>query len=201
MLGRAYQASGDVARAIEHLRQAVRLDPEDERARLALSSALVAAGRSGEARVALADTIRRLPASGRAQWQLGQLAVRAGDWPAAVAAFDAAARLGPLAGAAALHEARARVFAQQQDPARVRQAYRDRVAAIPHDSRARLDLAGAYRAEGLRDAALIECLAAALLDPANADTRASCGQILADLGRDAEAAALRRRTGAVDPRR
>ena len=83
----------------------------------------------------------------------------------------------------------------------MRQAYRDRVAAIPHDSRARLDLGGAYRAEGLLDAALIECLAAALLDPANADTRASCGQILADLGRDAEAAALRRRTGALDPRR
>ncbi len=149
VLGRAYQASGDVARAIEHLRQAVRLDPEDERARLALASALVAAGRSGEARVALADTIRRLPASGRAQWQLGQLAVRAGDWPAAVAAFDAAARLGPLAGAAALHEARARVFAQQQDPARVRQAYRDRVAAIPHDSRARLDLGRRLPGRGL----------------------------------------------------
>ena len=201
VLGRAYQASGDVARAIEHLRQAVRLDPEDERARLALSSALVAAGRSGEARVALADAIRRLPASGQAQWQMGQLAVRSGDWPAAAGAFEAAARLGPLAGAAALHEARARVFAQQRDPVRVRQAYRDRVAAIPHDSRARLDLGGAYRAAGLLDAALLECLAAALLDPANADTRATCGEILADLGRDADAAALGRRTGALDPRR
>jgi len=201
ILGRAYQASGDLTRALEHVRQAVRLDPEDERAGLGLASVLVQAGRIADARLALRETIRRLPASGQAQWRLGELAAQDGDWPAASAAYDAAAALGPLAGAGALHASRARVRAQQADTTAALLAYRDRVNAAPHDSAAHLELGGAARAAGLGDAALVEYLAAALLDPSNVRTLTLCGELLAGLGREAEAATLRQRAIALDPRR
>jgi Flp pilus assembly protein TadD len=47
-------------------------------------------------------------------------------------------------------------------------AYRERVAAAPHEARAHLDLARAYRDAGLVDRARVEYLATALLDPTSA---------------------------------
>jgi len=57
--------------SIEHLGIAIRRNPRDERARLALSRVLSSAGRDSDAERALQETIRVLPDSAQARWWLG----------------------------------------------------------------------------------------------------------------------------------
>ncbi len=200
VLGLAYRASGNREQALAQLEHAVRLDPMDERARIGLSAVLAQAGRNQDARIALRAAVRDIPASGLAQWRLGQLALAAGDWPEAIAAMEQAALRGPLTGAGVLYATLGRVYNQLPDLDGAARAYQARIAALPHDSAAHLDLGGVYRAAGRVDEALVEFLAAAVLDPASASARAGAGQLLAAAGRDIDAVALLERAVALDPR-
>ena len=73
LLGVAYWTLEDYARSADHLRAAIRLNPGNERARIALSDVLVAARDPGAARDVLLQTIAAFPSSGQAQWRLGRL--------------------------------------------------------------------------------------------------------------------------------
>ena len=187
MLGLAHQASGDLDLAVEQFAAAIRVDPQDERARLALAAALAKAGRVAEARTALRDARASIPASGQAAWRLGQMAAAAGEWTEAIGAFEQAAAAGPLAGEGALQAMLARARSQQGDRDGAARALRARVAALPHDAGAHADLGGAYRAAGRLDAALVEFLAAALLNPVDANAVTAASEILASMGREREA--------------
>ena len=197
--GLAYWNRKAYEQSLEHLRNAVRLNPEDERSRLAIADVLVEHGDPAGARAVLVEAAGELPQSGLARWKLGRLSALMGDESGALAAFDAAAGIPVVAGAAHVHAAIGRLHHNSLDLDAAAAAYARRVELVPNDPAAHLDLGDVYRERGDLDAALAEFLVAALLDPASARAMASTGQMHAAAGRDADAAAALARAVEIDP--
>ena len=120
------------------------------------------------------------------------------DLPAALRAYETAARLAPVAGASAVYAAIGRLqhLALNLDAAAT--AYERRVALVPGSAQAHLDLATVYQAQDRLEDALVEDLAAALVDPASANAFAAAGQLRADQGDDAGAITLLRSAVRLD---
>jgi len=188
---RVYEASAS------QLRQAIRLDPRDERSRIALADVQVAAGQPAAAIETLRSAIRDLPDSGEAHWQLGRIAQAQGDADA-VRSFERAAEKPVVAGLARLHAIVGQAWHAQFNLESAVAAYRRRVLLAPNDRDAHFDLAEAYRALDRLDEARAEYLAAALLDPAGARAFGMLGQVEAAAGRDEEAVTMLRRAIALD---
>jgi tetratricopeptide (TPR) repeat protein len=197
----AAEAAGDlpaVARGAEGDLSAVARRAEVERARLAAADARVAAGdREGAARL-LSETVKAMPASRRAQWKLGTLVGGFGDQRAAAAAFEAASP-GAVLGAAPLYATLGRLHHARLDLDAAIAAHGRRVALRPNDAAAHYDLADVYRAADDLDAAMVEALAAALLDSGNARVFAMIGQLDAAAGRDADAVRMLQRAVSLAP--
>ena len=179
------------------LRDAARLNPRDERARIAIADVLVASGKPDAARDSLRQTIRDIPDSAEAQWQLGRVEQALGDADA-VTSFERAATRPVVAGLARLYAIVGQAYHAQFDVDAASQAYRQRARIAPNDWNAHFDLAEVYRAQDKLDEALVEYLAAALLDPANAKTFGMIGQVDAAAGRDEQAVVMLRRAVTID---
>lgn len=193
LAGLGYLAAADHVRGLVALRAAVRLAPLDERAHLALADALVASGDPDAAVTSLRRTVQVIPRSGQAQWALGRLLQTSGRETDALAAFERAARIGPFVGASHVHAAIGRLRHNALALEAAAAAYVARVDLAPADPAAHLALAEVWRAQDRRDAALGEYLIAARLDPGNARTLTTIGQLHAAAGRDADAVAVWRR--------
>ncbi len=198
ILGVAYWDRTQYDQALEHLRRAVRLNPGDERARLALADVLVASGDPVSARAALLETVVALPDSGQALWKLGRLHQASGNEPGALQAYEAAAGFPPLAGSGHVQAAIGRLYHNRLALDAAAAAYARRVALTPNDSAAHVDLGEVYRVQGRLDAAMREFLMAALLDPGSATAFATIGQIHAAAGRDTDAVTMLRRAADLD---
>lgn len=197
VLGLAYAAAKQYEKSVAELRTASRLNPRDERSRLATADVLAASGNATAARDVLRDIIRDLPGSGEAQWQLGRIDQARGDADA-VRSFEHAATLPVVAGLARLHAIVGQAYHAQFNLEAAAEAYTRRVRIAPNDRDAHIDLGEVYRAQDKLDDALTEYLAAALLDPSNAKTFTMIGQVQAAAGRDAEAVVMLRRAVALD---
>ncbi|HEV8394429.1 MAG TPA: tetratricopeptide repeat protein [Vicinamibacterales bacterium] len=184
--------------ALASLRTAASLDSSDERARLAKADALVASRQFEAAHAVLTDAVRRYPSSGQAYWRLGRLNEDGADLPAALTAYEAAARAAPAAGASIVYAAIGRLQHSALNLDAAAKAYERRVALAPRSAQAHLDLGTVYQAQDRLEDALVEHLAAALVDPANASAFASAGQLRADQGDDAGAMALLRSAVRLD---
>ena len=184
--------------ALASLRAAAAVDSTDERARMAKADALVAAGQPEAAHAVLTDTVRRYPASGQAWWRLGRLNEDGADLPAALKAYDAAARLAPVAGASIVYAAIGRLQHSALNLPAAATAYERRAALAPRSAQAHLDLATVYQAQDRLEDALVEDLAAALVDPTSASAFAAAGQLRADQGDDAGAITLLRTAVRLD---
>jgi tetratricopeptide (TPR) repeat protein len=79
MLATAYAVNGDLTRSLQHLREAVRLNPRDERARLALVRTLDDSSAAADTEDAVRAAIAELPDAGAFRWQLATLAARRGQ--------------------------------------------------------------------------------------------------------------------------
>jgi tetratricopeptide (TPR) repeat protein len=198
LLGIAYWTLEDHARGAEHLRAAVRLNPRNERARLALADVLLAARDPVAARDVLLQTIAAFPSSGPAHWRLGRLSLDAGDAPRALQAFEAASRLTPFAGASLVYAAIGRLQHNKLDLEASAMAYERRAGLTPLARDAHLDLGAVYLAQDRLDDALAEFMLAALLDPKSARAFAALGQAHADMGNDADALRMLQRAIALD---
>lgn len=198
LAGLAHLAAGDHARSLVALRAALRLAPLDERAHLALADALVASGDADAAMASLRRTVQAIPRSGQAYWALGRLLQAGGQEAEALAAFERAARIGPFVGASHVLAAIGRLRHNQLALDGAAEAYAARVDLAPADPAAHLALADVWRAQDRRDAALAEYLIAAHLEPGNARTLATIGQLHAAAGRDEEAVAVWRLALAAD---
>jgi tetratricopeptide (TPR) repeat protein len=150
------------------------------------------------AHTSLAETIRRFPASGQAQWRLGRLNEDGADPAGALRAYEAAARAEPVAGASLVYAAIGRLQHAALNLDAAARAYERRVALAPRSPQAHLDLAAVYQAQDRLDDALVEALAAALVDPASARGFAVAGQLRADQGDDAGAIVLLRTAVRLD---
>ena len=105
----AYWADEQYESGIEQFKTAIRLRSDDERARVALGEVLLAAGKFAEAEQALKDTIRTLPDSGQAHYNLGRLYDLQQKWSDAAQMFHEAANLNPVVGLDYLYQTIARM--------------------------------------------------------------------------------------------
>ena len=169
-----------------------------EIATISKADALVASGDRARALALLRDTARRVPLSGQAQWRLGRLSEDAGDQVAALRAYEAAARAAPVAGASIVYAAIGRLHHNALDLGPAARAYERRVTLTPQSAPAHLDLSAIYQAQDRLDDALVESLAAVLVDPSSAAAFAAAGQLRGDQGDDAGAIALLRSAVRLD---
>ena len=197
ILGGVLAAARQHDMSLTHLREAARLNPRDQRARIAIADVLLATGKPAAGRDSLRDTIRDIPDSAEAYWQLGRVEQALGD-PDAVRSFERAATKPVVAGLARLYAIIGQAYHAQFDLDGAAKAYRQRVRMAPNDRDAHFDLAEVYRGQDKLDEARVEYLAAALLDPASAKTFGMLGQVEAAAGRDEEAVAMLRRAVTLD---
>ena len=85
-----------------HLQQASRLNPHDERSRIAIADVPLASGNRTRRAESLRETIRDVPESAEAHWQLGRVEQTLGNG-GAVQAFERAATKPLVAGRARLY--------------------------------------------------------------------------------------------------
>ena len=192
VLGLVYWADSEFDRSIEQLDAAIRLNPRDERSRLALSRVLSSAGRDVDAQRALEDTLRIIPASGRAHWWLATSYERVNRFDDARREFELAASTA-VAGRSHLLATVARLASGAADNAGAIDALTRAVADDPGTPLWHRLLAGAHLLADHPDVALAEFGATLRLDPRDADALLGMGQIHLNAGRNAEATEVLRR--------
>ena len=192
--GLVYFAESKIDKSIEQLEAAIRLNPGDERSRLALSRVMSAAGRDADAQRVLEDTLRVIPGSGRAHWWLATSYERVNRFADARREYEQAASTA-VAGRSHLLGIVARLASGAADNGGAIDALTRAVAGDPGNPLWHRLLAGAYLLEDRPDDALAEFAAALRLDPRDAAAHLGVGQIHLNAGRNAEAVdALRRAT-------
>ena len=164
--------------------------------------ALLAAGRFNEAVVALRQPVRAAQ-SGNAETPLShflraQQDERIGDVASARAHYQQA-MTGALLGRGAIDVAIARLAQVEGDPLAAVQALTRAVRLNPNDSYFHKELALAHASNGHLDDALCELMAAVLIDPGDATTHATIGQLFLDARRDDDAVRAYNRALALKP--
>jgi superkiller protein 3 len=179
-------------KSIEQLEAAIRLNPVDERSRLALSRVLSSAGRDADAQRALQDTLRVIPASGRAHWWLATSYEHVNRFADARREFEQAASMA-VAGRSHLLGTVGRLASGATDGAGAIDALTRAVADDPANPAWHRLLAGALLLEDRPDDALAEFASALRIDPLDADAHLGVGRIHLNAGRNAEAVGALRR--------
>jgi tetratricopeptide (TPR) repeat protein len=192
--GVVYWGESAFDKSIEQLEAAIRLTPGDERSRLALSRVLSSAGRDADAQRVLEDTIRAIPASGRAHWWLATSYERVNRFADARREYEQAASMA-VAGRSHLLGIVGRLASGAADGSGAIDALSRAVVADPDNALWHRLLAGAHLLEDRPDDALAEFAAALRIDSRDAAAHLGVGQIHLNAGRNAEAVdALRRAT-------
>ena len=197
LLGTAYGLRGDIARSVQHLRDAVRLNPRDERSWMALAHTLEDTGERAEAVATLRAAIAALPDSAALRWRLRSAnreqidesdleLLKAGE--SLVLFAGKGALLGQLAGLAQGHLDYDRALTLQQL----------RVELTPNNATAHEALGRAYIEQGQEETGYAELVTALLLDPANAATLTALGQLHLAAGRTPRALAALERALALE---
>jgi len=198
VLGTAYGVRGDMPRSVQHLRDAVRLDPRDERGWIALTRTLEDTGEATEAEAALRAGIAMLPDSGALRWRLrsarGQR-IDASD----VDLLAVADRLVLFAGKGELLGQMAAMARGDLDYDRAVSFLERRVALTPNNAAAHRALGRALIDQGREETGYAELVTALLLDPLDAETLTALGQLHLAAGRVVQAVAALERALALAP--
>jgi len=197
LLGTAYGISGDVTSGVRHLRDAVRLNPRDERAWIALASSLGDTGGRTDAATALRAAIGALPDSGALRWQLRSVSRERID-ESDLDLLAVADSLVLFAGKGALLGQLAGMAQGHLDYERAVTLHELRVALTPNDAAAHQALGLAYVEQGREDTGYAELVTALLLDPLDAGTLTALGQLHLAAGRTPQALAALERGHALD---
>ena len=200
MLGIVYRAAGRLPESIARFEDAVRLAPGDERARVALGSALIEAGRLEDAERALRDAVARLPASGEARWALADVYERQDRGSEAIRVLEDSTSLIVVAGKAHLYWRIAQLaHLLHRDHRRVIAVLTQRMRLVPNEPHAHKDLGLAYSRAGRDDEALLELLMTRLLGYEDAETLTAIGQIHLNQNRLDRAETALARAVSLDP--
>ena len=186
LLGLVEWADRRYARSVEHLEVAARINPQDERPRLALARVLSDAGRDADAVRVLEATVGAFPGSPLAHWSLGSQYERLNRLTDARRAYEMAAAHAP-ARYHRLDAAIGRLAAGAADFAGAGAALGRAVAENLNDPGIHRTMAGVLLQQDRSGDALAELVAALLLDPADAAAHAGVGQIYLNAGRYADA--------------
>jgi tetratricopeptide (TPR) repeat protein len=199
MLGRVYLAGDEIEAGREELRTAIRMNPRDERARLALADSLVNMEQYPEAEKTLAETLQALPASGRARYALARLYQRQGRQVEALREFERAVAFKPLLGLNGIYQTMGAMSAARQNFDAAVDAYEKRVDIHPNDADAHQDLGETYARLSRHDEALAEFSVALMLDPRHSAALAATAQIRLKAGRYGEAVEAANAALAIEP--
>ena len=201
MLATAYVTSGDIAKAIEHYREAIRLNARDERSWVALVRTLDQAGRVSEAQQLIRDALAVLPDSGALRWQLAAFAAREQRTvPVDVALIAAADRYVLLAGRADLQVSLARFARTQLEFQREIALLQQAIAINANNAAAHKALARAYIDQGREVEGYAELVVALLLDPDDPQTYIALGRHHLAAGRLEQAIAILQRSNVLQTR-
>jgi len=197
ILGTAYDIRGDIAKSVQHLRDAVRLNPRDERSWIALASTLENTGDRAEAVATLRAAIAMLPDSGALRWRLTS-ARRQGIDESDLDLLSVADRLVLFAGKGELMGQMAAMAQANLDYDRALHLLELRVALTPNNAAAHKALGRAYVDQGREEIGYADLVMALLLDPRDAETLTALGQVHLAAGRTAQAIAALQRALALD---
>jgi len=199
LLATAYGVKGDVTRSLQHLREAVRLNPRDERARLALVRTLDDSSATTETEDAVRAAITALPDAGAFRWQLATLAARLGRTDQAdLASISALDRYVVLVGRGELHIRLAKL-AQTHLQYESAIALLERAAAlIPNNGVAHKTLARAYTEDGRDSEGYAELIVTLMLAPDDAEALTGIGRLHLAAGRLPESIEALQRAVTID---
>jgi len=198
VLGVIYWANAQDDKGVEQLRIAIRLNPRDERARLALASVLSSSGRDADAERALQETIQVWPDSALAHWWLGSIYDRTNRLADAHREFALAAPRA-IAGRAQFFTKIGQLATTAADIRSAVDAFERAVSANLNDPEAHKRLAGAFMLQDLTDEVFVELVAALLIDPRDAGAYSGIGQVYVNAGRYDEAVPPLRRALELSP--
>ena len=197
LLGTAHGISGDMTSSVRHLRDAVRLNPRDERAWIALASTLEDTGERTDAAAALRAAIDALPDSGALRWRLRSVRRERID-ESDLDLLAVADSLVLFAGKGALLGQLAGMAQGHLDYERAIQLHELRLALTPNNAAAHEALGRAYIEQGREETGYAELVTALLLDPLDADTLTALGQLHLAAGRTPQALTALERALALD---
>ena len=197
LLGTAYGVGGDISSSVQHLRAAVKLNPRDERAWIALARTLEDTGERTDAAAALRAGIDALPDSAALRWRLRSLNRERID-ESDVALLAAADSLVLFAGKGALLGQLAGMAQGRLDYEQALKLHEQRVALTPNSAAAHQTLGRAYVEQGREEDGYAELVTALLLDPLDAGTWTAIGQLHLAAGRTPRALAALERALALD---
>ena len=197
LLGTAYGIRGDMTSSVRHLRDAVRLNPRDERAWIALASTLEDTDGRTDAAAALRASIDALPDSGALRWRLRSLLRERID-ESDLDLLAVADSLVLFAGKGALLGQLAGMAQGHLDYERAVKLHELRVALTPNNAAAHEALGRAYVEQGQEETGYAELVTALLLNPLDAETLTALGQLHLAAGRTPQALAALERALALD---
>ena len=175
VLGTAYGIRGDVPRSMQHLRDAVRLNPRDERSWLALASTLEDTGDLAEAVSTLRAAIAMLPDSGALRWRLAAARRQSTD-ESDLDLLSVADRLVLFAGKGELLGQMAAMAQAHLDYDKGVNLLNLRVALTPNNAASHKALGRAYVDQSREEIGYAELVTALLLDPLDAETLMEIGR-------------------------
>ena len=197
ILGTAYGIRGDMAKSVQHLREAVKLNPRDERSWIALASTLEDTGELEEAVTALRTAITTLPDSGALRWRLAGARRQSTD-ESDLDLLSVSDRLVLFAGKGEMLGQMAAMAQGHLDYERAVNLLILRVALTPNNAAAHKALGRAYVDQSREDVGYAELVTALLLDPLDAETLTALGQLHLAAGRTPQAIAALERALALD---
>jgi len=199
LLGMAYWLDDQNGKGVGELRAAIAANPRDERSRMLLADLLISDKQLADAENVLAEATTTLKGSGQAWWRMGRvLELRHRDEEARRARERALALL-PVSGESRLLNAIVREYRSESNATKAIEFGRARVASDLNDAAAHDQLGQAYLQAGNDAEALVELLAASLLDPSRSETHSRLAQIYLASGKSSDAAEAAKRAIAIDP--
>lgn len=184
LLASAEIVNGDVTEGVQHLRDAVRIDPKNERAWMALARALDDTGEWNDAATLLKTAVAALPESGELRWQLSALSgKRQRTDEADLDLIASADRLVLLAGNNELYSRVGRLAQAHLEYDRAIALLEQAAALTPNSARAHQALGRAYADQGREEEGYAELVMALWLNPSDADTLAAIGRLHLTAGR------------------
>ena len=200
MLGTAHAVNGDTTEGVRHLRLAVQLNPQNERAWLTLARVLEGIDNVEDAVQVLRDAIARVPDAGAARWLLSTLSPRLQrSDDTSVELIAVADRLVLLAGKGELYGRVAELAQSHLNYDRAIELLEKRVALTPNNPAAHRALGSAFIDHGQEPAGYAELVMALLLDPDDTDALAALGRVHLAAGRHAAAAEALEKVVALRP--
>ena len=199
ILGVAYAISGNVAKGVQQLRDAVRLNPRDERGWIALARTLEDSGELAQAIDALQAGIAALPDSGALHWRLSLTSARRQRTDESdLALLTITDRLVLFAGKGELYGQLAKLAQSHLDYDRGVALLEQRIALTPNNAAAHKALGQAYVEQGREQPGYAELVMSLLLDPLDTETLTSLGRLHLSAGRTAQAVAALERALTLD---